>query len=112
MENAILSMHEYEVFAIWHKPRARIVVPFKGQTLDKILNRVRQCMENQGGEIDSTMAESWYPGLGSIQARCEASLMLWFHYANQDESGGIPQARWLSFNKIQINKIRALQERI
>ena len=72
-----------------------------GQTLDKILNRVRQCMENQGGEIDSTMAEAWYPGLGGIQARCEASLMLWFHYANQDESADMPQARWLTFIKTQ-----------
>lgn len=71
------------------------------QALDKILNRVRQCMENQGGEIDCALAESWYPGLGSIQARCDASLMLWFHYANQDEIGDIPQARWLSFNTIQ-----------
>ena len=69
------------------------------QCLDKLLNRVRQCMENQGGEIDSTMAESWYPGLGSIQARCEASLMLWFHYANKDESADIPQARWLTFTQ-------------
>ncbi|MBN4075785.1 MAG: ATP-dependent DNA helicase DinG [SAR86 cluster bacterium] len=72
-----------------------------GQALDKILSRVRQCMENQGGEIDSALAESWYPGLGSIQARCEASLMLWFNYANQDESEGIPQARWLTFSKTQ-----------
>ena len=72
-----------------------------GQTLDKVLNRVRQCMENDGGEIDSTMAESWYPGLGSIQARCEASLMLWYHFANQDESADIPHARWLTFTKPQ-----------
>ncbi len=72
-----------------------------GQALDKILNRIRQCMENEGGEIDSALAESWYPGLGSLQARCEASLMLWFHYANPDVNKDIPQARWLTFGKIQ-----------
>ncbi len=72
-----------------------------GQALDKILNRIRQCMENQGGEIDSALAESWYPGLGSLQARCEASLMLWFHYANPDANSDVPQARWLTFSKIQ-----------
>lgn len=72
-----------------------------GQALDKILNRIRQCMENQGGEIDSALAESWYPGLGSLQARCEASLMLWFHFANPDANEDIPQARWLTFSRVQ-----------
>ncbi len=72
-----------------------------GQALDKILTRIRQCMENEGGEIDSVLAESWYPGLGSLQARCEASLMLWFHYANPDTNKDIPQARWLTFSKVQ-----------
>jgi ATP-dependent DNA helicase DinG len=71
------------------------------QTLDKILNRVRQCMENDGGEIDAGMAESWYPGLGSIQTRCEASLMLWFNYANPDADKTTPQARWLTFTDNQ-----------
>lgn len=71
------------------------------QVLDKILTRIRQCMENQGGEIDSALAESWYPGLGSIQTRCEASLMLWFNYANQDTEQALPQARWLSFTHNQ-----------
>jgi len=71
------------------------------QILDKILNRIRQCMENQGGEIDSALAESWYPGLGSMQTRCEASLMLWFNYANPDAKQALPQARWLGFTHSQ-----------
>tara|TARA_R110000824_G_scaffold7892_4_gene35785 strand:+ start:7388 stop:9517 length:2130 start_codon:yes stop_codon:yes gene_type:complete len=71
------------------------------QELNKILDRVRQCMENEGGELDSKQAESWYPTLGSMQARCEASLMLWFHFANEDEKSDVPQARWLTFSKVQ-----------
>jgi ATP-dependent DNA helicase DinG len=71
------------------------------QTLDKIINRIKQCMENPGGEIESALAESWYPGIGSIQARCEACLMLWFNYTNEDKSDDIPQARWLTFSNSQ-----------
>lgn len=71
------------------------------QELNKILDRIRQCMENEGGELDSRLAESWYPTLGSMQARCEASLLLWFHFANQDQQANVPQARWLTFSKLQ-----------
>ncbi len=71
------------------------------QTLDKILNRIRQCMESEGGEIESALAESWYPALGSIQARCEASVQLWYDYANQDNNETVPQARWLTFSSHQ-----------
>ena len=70
------------------------------QALDKIIHKIRLYMENQDEEIDSAMAESWYPSLGSIQARCEASQMLWFNYANEDASEAIPKARWLTFSNV------------
>ncbi len=71
------------------------------QELSKILERVRKCMENEGGEIESQLAEAWYPLLGSMLVRCEACLLLWFHFANVDKAGAIPQARWLTFSNVQ-----------
>ncbi len=57
-------------------------------------------------EIDASVelerkekAEHWFPLLGSMNKRAEATLALWASYAFLDEEEKAPTARWLSFNK-------------
>ncbi len=68
--------------------------------LKLIADRLKECMENDAGDIDRQTAENWYPVFGIMQARAEGSIQLWRSFAIEDHAGYSPNARWLTFRPL------------
>lgn len=68
--------------------------------LGKILDIIRKCMENEGGELDRQQAENWFPVFGTIATRSESAAMLWLQFAREDTPGEAPSARWITFAEV------------
>lgn len=66
--------------------------------LGKVVDRLKQALEDEGGEIDRQQAETWYPLFGSALARTEAAAACCLQYSRRDAEGSAPQARWLVFS--------------
>lgn len=66
--------------------------------IGKIVDRLKQALEDEGGEIDRQQAETWYPLFGSALARTEAAAACCLQYSRRDGEGAAPQARWLVFS--------------
>lgn len=66
--------------------------------LAKIADLLKNCMEEEGGEIDRQQAESWYPLFGSAQSRMESAAICCLHFSRPDAKGVPPDARWLTFS--------------
>jgi ATP-dependent DNA helicase DinG len=67
--------------------------------LAKIVEALKQCMEEEDGEIDRQQAESWYPLFGSAQTRTEAAAYCCLYFSRTDDTGAVPKARWLTFSE-------------
>jgi ATP-dependent DNA helicase DinG len=67
--------------------------------LAKIAELLRQCMEEDEGEVERDQAEAWYPLFGSAQMRTEAAARCCLHFSRSDEAGHPPDARWLTFSE-------------
>ncbi len=65
--------------------------------LKLIAERLKDCMENDLGDIDRQTAENWYPVFGIMQARAEGGIQLWRSFAIEDHAGFAPHARWLTY---------------
>jgi len=57
---------------------------------------LRKNMEQGDGLAERQQAELWFPQVGGMVARCEASQQLWYHFGEEDPQGRPPWARWLS----------------
>lgn len=66
--------------------------------LGKLVDKLKQAMEDEEGEIDRQQAETWYPLFGSALTRAEAAAGCCLQYSRRDSAGTVPQARWLSFS--------------
>jgi ATP-dependent DNA helicase DinG len=67
--------------------------------LGRIVDVLKQCMEEEDGEVDRQQAESWYPLFGSAQTRSEAAAICCLHMSRNDAPGAAPKARWLTFSE-------------
>ena len=67
--------------------------------LARIVELLRNSMENEGGEIERQQAELWFPLFGSAQIRIEAAAACCRHFSRAEEQGMVPEARWLSFRE-------------
>ena len=68
--------------------------------LVKIADGVKQCMEDEHGELDRQQAETWFPLFGSAQMRTEGAAGCCRSFAQPDAKGATPYARWLTFSEI------------
>ena len=66
--------------------------------LGRIVDRLKQCMEEEGGEVDRQQAETWYPLFGSALTRVEAAADCCLRFSRMDAGGTAPNARWLTFS--------------
>jgi ATP-dependent DNA helicase DinG len=65
--------------------------------LEEFSDELKEAMGEGRAGISREGAESWFPLLGQLLARAEASHYLWRDYATASESvAGVPTARWLS----------------
>ena len=67
------------------------------ERLKRITDRLKDCMENDIGEIDRQTAENWFPVFGIMQSRAEGAIQLWREFAIEDHAGLAPHARWLTY---------------
>lgn len=67
--------------------------------LGKVVELLRQSMEDEEGEVPREQAESWYPLFGSAQVRSEAGALCCLHFSRSDEAGQPPDARWMTFSE-------------
>lgn len=67
--------------------------------LAKVAELLRQCMEEDEGEVERDQAEAWYPLFGSAQMRTEAAARCCLHFSRSDEAGHPPDARWLTLSE-------------
>jgi ATP-dependent DNA helicase DinG len=67
--------------------------------LAKVAELLRQCMEEDDGEVERDQAEAWFPLFGSAQMRTEAAARCCLHFSRSDEAGHPPDARWLTFSE-------------
>jgi len=67
--------------------------------LAKVAELLRQCMEEDDGEVERDQAEAWFPLFGSAQMRTEAAARCCLHFSRSDEAGQPPDARWLTFSE-------------
>lgn len=68
--------------------------------LSKITDRLKDFMENDGGEVDRQTAENWYPVIGIMLTRAEAAIQLWKAFSIEDHGDYAPNARWLTFRPL------------
>ncbi|MES2626633.1 MAG: ATP-dependent DNA helicase DinG [Pseudomonadota bacterium] len=66
--------------------------------LAKIADTIKQCTENDHGEIDRQSAETWFPLFGSAQMRVEGAAGCCRSFSQPDSKDASPRARWLTFN--------------
>lgn len=77
------------------------------QSLDAQYTRLATFLQELGNELKANMeagqrvesrqrAEYWFPLLGSMTARAQASQKLWAHFSWQDVEGKAPWARWMA----------------
>jgi ATP-dependent DNA helicase DinG len=66
--------------------------------LAKIADTIRQCMEDENGEIDRQSAETWFPLFGSAQMRTEGAAGCCRSFSQPDAKTATPYARWLTFS--------------
>jgi ATP-dependent DNA helicase DinG len=67
--------------------------------LAKIADGIKQCMEDEHGEIDRQSAETWFPLFGSAQMRTEGAAGCCRSFSQPDARDVTPYARWLTFNE-------------
>ena len=65
--------------------------------LGKVADVLKECMEVDGGELDRQQAETWFPLFGSAQMRCLGAAGCCHEFAQHDEGGDAPHARWLTY---------------
>jgi ATP-dependent DNA helicase DinG len=65
--------------------------------LGKISDVLKECMEIDGGELDRQQAEVWFPLFGSAHMRALSAVGCCHYFAQPDERGVAPHARWLTF---------------
>ncbi len=70
--------------------------------LQDISNDLKRDMEGAETIIARQHAEHWFPMIGGMCSRAEASQKLWFHFAQSDAAGQAPWARWVSMNDSDI----------
>ncbi|MCB1666409.1 MAG: ATP-dependent DNA helicase DinG [Pseudomonadales bacterium] len=79
-------------------------------TLDAQYTRLAAVFQELGNELKTNMeagqrldsrqrAEYWFPIVGSMTARAQASQKLWAQFAWQDPEGRAPWARWITLNE-------------
>ncbi|HWK55541.1 MAG TPA: ATP-dependent DNA helicase DinG [Hyphomicrobiales bacterium] len=66
--------------------------------LEKITAILKDCLENDGGEVDRARAESWFLLFGSLEVRVAAGAACCLHFSRADDSHAVPAARWLVFH--------------
>ncbi len=74
------------------------------ERLKRIADRLKDCMENDLGDIDRQTAENWFPVFGIMQSRTEGAIQLWRSFAIEDHGGYAPHARWLTYRPFSSNK--------
>jgi len=67
--------------------------------LERVLERVRDELEDNDDSKRVELAEQWSPLIGSAAKRAAANLALWRNYAAVDPEGRAPNARWLSLSE-------------
>ncbi|HEY0962945.1 MAG TPA: ATP-dependent DNA helicase DinG [Pseudomonadales bacterium] len=65
--------------------------------LGKIADVLKECMEVDSEELDRQQAETWYPLFGSAHMRAQSAVACCHYFAQPDEQGRAPHARWLTF---------------
>ena len=70
------------------------------ERLGKISDRLKEFMDNDGGEIDRQTAENWFPVIGIMLARTEGALQLWRAFSIEDHGDYAPNARWITFRPL------------
>ena len=79
------------------------------ERLVKITDRLKDCMENDLGEIDRQTAENWYPVIGIMLSRTEGAIQLWRDFSLPDRAGSAPNARWLTFRPLSRDRNAELE---
>lgn len=70
------------------------------ERLRRIGDRLKDCMENDLGQIDRQTAENWFPVTGIMQTRTEGAIALWRSFSIEDHADYAPNARWLAFRTL------------
>ena len=70
------------------------------ERLAKLTDRLKDSMENDGGEIDRQTAESWFPVIGIMLTRAEGAIQLWRTFSIEDHGDYTPNARWFNFRPL------------
>lgn len=65
--------------------------------LGKIADVLKECMEVDSEELDRQQAETWFPLFGSAHMRTQSAVACCHYFAQPDEAGRAPHARWLTF---------------
>jgi len=63
--------------------------------LSDLASELRKVMDD-GEKGQRQQAEQWFPSVGGMHNRAEATQRLWHHFSLQDPPGDAPWARWLS----------------
>lgn len=76
--------------------------------LSRMVDHLKKAMEDEpGSPLDSSLAEEWFPLMGSLHSRADANLGLWSAFTAEDADGAAPAARWLALtdsgNDIEVN---------
>ncbi len=66
--------------------------------LDRVQEQFREQLDEEGDDAATGAAEIWFPLVGTMLDRAETNRALWESYADEDEEGIAPVARWLSFD--------------
>lgn len=64
--------------------------------LRDLASELKRDMEGAGSLEACRQAEHWFPLVGGMASRAEASQKLWHHFSVEDPAGAAPWARWLS----------------
>ncbi|WP_426416403.1 ATP-dependent DNA helicase DinG [Aestuariirhabdus sp. LZHN29] len=65
------------------------------ELLTRLCDELKEAMDGKVEGVDVIDAENWYPLLGAMLSRADASLGLWQLYGVEDPEGEPPVARWV-----------------